>query len=270
MKRLFVPIIIIGILLSSCVATTQNREVKLPRAKQVQIAILKYEMARNIVYHRDYSRLAEAFKYLNEAKQVIPNDPRIYYVMALAYQLRGNSKEYAKYLRITIQKDKNFFDAYNALGVYYFEKGDYQKALKLFNMLINNPLYAHTDIAFFNRSRVYLKLHELKKAEDDVESALAFSNYTNKTYWKSLISIELELKEYMKALENLYKMEKYVGPSYYTFYTKAYCYYKLGMPLKAINELNKIRADNPRYLILRDKLLKKINSQKKDDNNTND
>ncbi len=248
-------------LISSCasIPSANNNGVQLGRNKSVKIALLKYEMARNIIYHRDYSKLAEAFRYLEEAKKVIPNDPRIYYVMALAYQLRGDKNNYVKYLRITIEKDKNFFDAYNALGVYYSEKGDYKKALKMFDMLINNPLYAHTDIAFFNRSRVYIKLHRLKKAESDVESALAFSNYTNQTYWKSLINLEIKNKEYLKALENLYRMEKYIGPSYYTFYTKALCYYKLGMPIKAINELNKIRADNPRYLILRDELLKKIN-----------
>lgn len=250
--------IAIIVFISSCATTQRNRNTT--TQKEQKIAILKYEMARNIVLHKDYSRLSDAFKYLKQAKEVFPNDPKIYYITALAYQMRNDQKNYMIYLNKTIEKDKNFFDAYNALGIYNYEKGFYTRAIDIFTKLTLNPLYAYPDIAFFNRSRVYIKLKKLNKAENDIKSALIFSNKKNRVYWENLISLQLMQKKYIEALKNLYDMEQYMGSSYYTYYTKAFCYIKLSMFDKARNELDKIKNDSPEYTALKAQLLKKINA----------
>ncbi len=250
-------IVIVMLSLFSC-ATSYNNNYLSTQQKR-QIAIIKYEMARNIILHKDYTKLPDAFKYLQQAISVFPNDPKMYYMMALAYQLRNDKKQYVIYLNKAIEKDKKFFDAYNALGIYDFEEGFYLRALALFTKLIQNPLYMHPDIAFFNRSRVYLKLGKLRKAQNDIESALIFSNYKNRIYWKNLISIEIMQKHYLPALTSLYRMEQYLGPSYYIDYMKALCYTKLSMFSKAISELHKIKNDDARYYALKLELLKKIN-----------
>ncbi len=257
-KVLYLLAAVLFLSLYSC-ATTQYGSNGLSQQKKQKIAILKYEMARNIILHKDYTKLADAFKYLDEAVSVFPNDPKMYYMIALAYQLRNNKKKYVIYLNKAIEKDKNFFDAYNALGIYDFEEGFYTRAIDMFTRLIKNPLYAHPDIAFFNRSRVYLKLGKLKLAQNDIESALIFTNYKNVAYWRSLIALELMQKHYLRALTDLYRMEQYVGPSYYIYYTKALCYTKLSMFDKAKEELNKIKSDNTEYFALKQELLEKIN-----------
>ncbi len=261
-KSVYFGIIAMVIFLSSCATTQYNKNTT--SQKEQKIAILNYEMARNIVLHKDYLRLSDAFKYLKQAKKVFPNDPKIYYITALAYQLRKDQRNYVIYLNKTIEKDKNFFDAYNALGIYNYEKGFYTRAIDIFTKLTLNPLYPNTDIAFFNRSRVYIKLGKLDKAENDIKSALIFSNEKNMVYWKNLISIQLIQKKYIEALKNLYDMEQYMGSSYYIYYTKAFCYMKLSMFDKAKNELDKIKDDSPEYTTLKAQLLKKI-----DANNTN-
>ncbi len=255
-KIIYLFIVVLSLALSSC-ATTRNAQQS--QQKQEKIAILKYEMARNIILHKDYSRLPDAFRYLNQAIKVFPNDPKMYYMMALAYQMRNDKKEYVIYLNKAIEKDKKFFDAYNALGIYDFEEGFYSRALDMFTRLIKNPLYMHPDVAFFNRSRVYLKLGKLKAAQNDIESALMFSNYKNTVYWRSLISVELMQKHYLRALTSLYKMEQYIGPSYYIDYMKALCYVKLSMFDKAREQLDKIKNDDATYYTLKLKLLKEIN-----------
>ena len=245
--------------LFSC-TTAQYGNTQTASIKNKKIAVLKYEMARNIVLHKDYTNLANAFRYLNEAEKVLPNDPKIYYIKALAYQLRGNKKEYVIFLNKAIAKDKSFFDAYNALGIYDYEEGFYNRAIDMFTRLIKNPLYSHPDIAFFNRSRVYIKLREYAKAENDIESALMFSNYKSRIYWKSLIALRIRQKHYLQALTSLYQMENNTGSSYYTFYMKALCYERLSMYGKAKEELNKIKNDDPEYSVLKMKLLQKINA----------
>jgi tetratricopeptide (TPR) repeat protein len=258
MKKIAYVIIIL--FLYSC-TTAQQRypSSSVPVEKQSKLAFLQYEMARNIILHKDYARLSEAFKHLDNARKLLKDDPRIYYMIALAYGLRDDEPKYVAYLNEAIKKDKNFFDAYNALGIYYYKKGKYKKSIETFTKLINNPLYPHGDVAFFNRSRVYLKLKQYKKAENDLRSALMFSGYKGKTYWENLISLQIARKEYNKALSNTTKMEMYLGGSNFTYYSKAACYIKLSMFDKAKAELKKILNSDPEYYVLKQKLLRAIN-----------
>ncbi len=261
--KIFVKLFLIAIsvlMLSACATTNQN----LTQDKRTKIALIKYEMARNIIVHKDYKNLANAFKYLEEAKKTLKNDPRIYYLYAIAYQLRGNLKEYEFYLKKTISIDKNFFDAYNALGIYYASINQYKKALDMFTRLIKNPLYPNADTAFYNRALVYLKLNKVSLALDDLKNAIIFSNFTNPLYFKALINLEIKNKMYLRALEDLSSMEEHIGPSCYTRLNKAYCYIKIDEPNQAIYELNKIKHASDACLSKKNKLLKEI----KNDNNT--
>jgi len=249
------------LILVGCATTNQN----LTQSKRVKIALIKYEMARNIIVHKDYKNLANAFKYLDEAKETLKNDPRIYYLYAIAYQLRGDLKEYEFYLKKTISIDKNFFDAYNALGIYYASINQYKKAIDMFTRLIKNPIYPNADTAFYNRALVYLKLHKVAFALDDFRNAIIFSNFTNPLYFKALINLEIKNRMYLRALEDLNSMEEHIGPSCYTRLKKAYCYIKIDEPNQAIYELNKIKKASDTCLSEKNKLLKEI----KNDNNTN-
>ncbi len=251
--RLFFIFIAIAIL-SGCATTNQN----LSHDKSVKIALIKYEMARNIIIHKDYKNLANAFKYLEEAKKTLKNDPRVYYLLAIAYQLRGDLKEYEYYLKKTISIDKNFFDAYNALGIYYFGIKKYNKAIDMFAKLINNPFYTNADVAFYNRALVYLKLGKVKLAEDDLRNAIIFSNFSNPLYFKTLIELNIKNKNYLKALKNLNYMEEHIGQSCYTILKKAYCYMKTNDKYQAIMELNKIKEKSGTCFSKKVELLKEI------------
>ncbi len=258
--KLFLAVIPL-IMLSACATTNQN----LSHDKSIKIALIKYEMARNIIVHKDYKNLANAFKYLEEAKETLKNDPRVYYLLAIAYQLRGDLKEYEYYLKKTISINKNFFDAYNALGVYYFGIKKYNKAISMFTKLINNPFYTNADVAFYNRALVYSKLGKIKLAEDDLRSAIIFSNSSNPLYFKALIELNIKNKNYLKALENLNYMEEQIGHSCYTMLKKAYCYMKINDKYQAIMELNKIKQKSGTCFTKKVELLKEIEN----DNNTN-
>ena len=255
--------VVVFLVISGCVPVQHNT---ISKSKKIKIALINYEMARNIIVHKDYKNLANAFKYLEKAQKTLKNDPRIYYLYAIAYQLRGNLKMYEFYLKKTIAADKNFFDAYNALGIYYFSLGEYQKAIELFTRLIKNPLYPNADIAFYNRALVWLKLGKTKRALEDLRNAVIFSSYTNPTYFKALINLEIENKMYILALKDLETMEEHLGQSCFTKLKKALCYIKLKQFNQAVDELNKIKNTAPNCLEEKNKLLEEI----KNDNNTND
>ena len=246
--------------LSSCVSPRPKKQ---SMDKSIKIALIKYEMARNIIAHKDYENLPKAFLYLKEAKQVLKNDPRVDYLLAIAYKLRKNDAMYEKYLKETLKIDKNFYDAYNALGIFYFEKKQYKKALEMFTKLINNPLYPAADVAFFNRSRVYLKLNQTQKAIDDLESAIVFSNYLNPVYFKNLIAIYIAKKDYINALKTINLMEQHEGENCYTITTRAFCFIKLKQFGQAVKTLNKIKDVSSNCFKKKEALLEEI------DNDTN-
>jgi len=256
-------ITVVFLVVSACTPIQHNT---LSNSKKIKIALINYEMARNIIVHKDYKNLANAFRYLEKAQKTLKNDPRIYYLYAIAYQLRGNMRMYEFYLKKTLEIDKNFFDAYNALGIYYYTLGEYQKALEMFTKLIKNPLYPNTDIAFYNRALVWLKLGKTKRALEDLRNAVIFSSYTNPTYYKALINLEIKNKMYILALKDLEGMEEHLGSSCYTKLKKALCYLNLKQFRQAVDELNKVKETTPNCLEEKNKLLEEI----KNDNNTND
>ncbi len=263
-NKLFKAVVIaLFLIVSGCTPVQHNT---ISKSKRIKIALINYEMARNIIVHKDYKNLANAFKYLEEAQKTLKNDPRIYYLYAIAYQLRGNMRMYEFYLKKTIATDKNFFDAYNALGIYYYSLGEYQRAIEMFTKLIKNPLYPNADIAFYNRALVWLKLGKTKRALEDLRNAVIFSSYTNPTYFKALINLEIENKMYILALKDLESMEEHLGSSCFTKLKKALCYLNLKQFRQAVNELNKVKETTPNCQEEKNKLLEEI----KNDNNTND
>lgn len=264
MKKIAV-LVVLSVILASC-ATVPEKHSQINSVRSKKIAVLNYEMARNIVLHKDYANLSQAFIYLNKAISLSPNDAKLYYMKALAYQLRHNDNETFSYLKKSIEKNKKFYDAYNALGIYYFKKHQYKKAEELFGKIIDDPTYPNTDIAFFNRAQVYEKEDQTDKAITDAASALMFSNYSNKVYWQYLINLNIRQKHYINALKNLYDMEKHTSKSDYTHYAKALCYTNLSMYDKAKDELKQISGESAEYSAAKEKLLEEISRH---DSNTN-
>lgn len=256
MKKIAV-LVMLSVILVSC-TTMPNKYSQNNNTISKKIAALNYEMARNIILHKDYTNLSQAFNYLNKAISLSPNDAKLYYMKALAYQLRHNDNETFNYLKKCIAQDQKFYDCTNALGIYYFKQHQYKKAEESFGKIIDDPTYSHTDIAFFNRAKVYEKKNEINKATSDAESALMFSNYSNKVYWQYLINLNIKQKHYINALKNLFSMEKYAGKSDYTHYAKALIYTNLSMYDKAKDELKQISKDNTEYGLAKEKLLKRI------------
>ncbi|WP_291491446.1 tetratricopeptide repeat protein [Desulfurella sp.] len=223
-----------------------------------KVAQIYYEMAKNIIANKDYSKLPEAFIYLNKAKDIEPSNPNIYFIYALAYRLKKDDNTAKQYLEKTINLDKNYYDAYNELGVIYYEEGNYSKAKELFDKLIDTLTYQNIDVAYYNRAILYLTLKENHKAINDLESAIMYSDYKNPLYWQKLIEVYLNENNYQKVLIVAQEMESHLGPSDYIHYIKALCYYHLGLFDQAKDSLSKINNQDNYFSIEKDLLLKKM------------
>ncbi|MGC8501966.1 tetratricopeptide repeat protein [Desulfurella sp.] len=253
-KFLFAFILFVSFTIVSC-STLQSETPQKPSERMAQIY---YEMAKNIIVNKDYSKLSEAFTYLDKAKNIDATNPNIYFVYALAYRLKKDDNTAKQYLEKTISLDKNYYDAYNELGVIYFDEGNYSKAKELFDKLIDTLTYPNIDVAYYNRAILYLTLKENDKAINDLESAIMYSDYKNPLYWQKLIEVYFYEKDYQKALIATQNMESHLGPSDYIHYTKALCYYHLGLFSQAKDSLSKINNQDNYFTIEKDLLLKKM------------
>lgn len=253
-KFVFALILLVSFAIVSC-STMQSETNQSPSDKVAQIY---YEMAKNIIVNKDYSKLPEAFTYLDKAKSIEATNPNIYFVYALAYRLKKDDNTAKQYLEKTIDLDKKYYDAYNELGVIYFDEGNYTKAKELFDKLIDTLTYTNIDVAYYNRAVLYLALKENQKAVNDLESAIIYSDYKNPLYWQKLIEVYFREKDYQKALLTTQNMESHLGPSDYIHYTKALCFYHLGLFEQAKDSLSKINSADNYFSIEKDLLLKKM------------
>ena len=250
--------IILILLLSFSIVSCQSMQSGVSQSNTSKTAQIYYEMAKNIIINKDYSRLPEAFSYLDKAKKIEPSNPNIYFIYALAYRLKKDDNTSKQYLEKTINLDKNYYDAYNELGVIYYDEGKYSEAKELFDKLINTLTYSNIDVAYYNRAILYIKLNEIPKAINDLQSAILYSDYKNPLYWHKLIEVYFYEKDYQKALLVIQDMESHLGPSDYIHYTKALCYYYLGLFDQAKDSLSKIANTDNYYTIEKDLLLKKM------------
>lgn len=234
---IFLPLFLI--FLSSCATINP--------AQNKKESLIYYEMGRNIIYHKDIKALPQAFAYLEHAKKLDPSNPRIYYMTGMAYRLRGEKEKAKNYFLQAIEKDKEFGDAYNALGISYAENNEFEKAIQCFTRLINNPAYPHPDLAYYNRASVYMKLKDWKKAEEDLEDAIVFSNEGNKDYLWSLSSLYISKKDYWKALIMMNKITAKFSMTDDIKYYKGWCYIQLSLKERAKNILSSIDKKSPFY-----------------------
>lgn len=255
MKRFVMSL---ALLLSFAIVSCQSIQPGVNQSDTSKTAQIYCEMAKNIIINKDYSRLPEAFSYLDKAKEIEPSNPNIYFIYALAYRLKKDDNTAKQYLEKTISLDKNYYDAYNELGVIYYDEGKYKDAKDLFDKLINTLTYSNIDVAYYNRAILYIKLNEIPKSINDLQSAIMYSDYKNPLYWHKLIEVYFYEKDYQKALITTQEMENHLGPSDYIHYTKALCYYHLGLFEQAKDSLSKISNTDNYYTIQKDLLLKQM------------
>ncbi len=101
-----------------------------------------------------------------------------------------------------ISKDKTNHYAWYALGLFYYEKADYEKAIYLYNVAIelNNNNYEY----YANRGGAYIKTQEYNKALADFNKAIKL-NPDNHTAYNNRGALFLKIGKLNKALDDFKK-----------------------------------------------------------------
>ena len=160
-------------------------------------------------------------------------DVDLYYKKALEFLQKKDYEKSLKILEMVINIDKKYIPAWNCKGVVYLEEKNYPEALKSFEEVIE--LSPGDNMAWYNKGYVLLLMGEYEQAEKVFDFFLA--RYENKS-------------------DEFYK---------YALYLRAKSYYELkdhDNALLSVDEAIEIDKNFKEVLDLKNTLLKEINKVK--------
>lgn len=151
------------------------------KAIESQISDVNVYLTMGQIY-RKKNELEKAVNIYLTAIRHKPNDPRLYYELGITCMLMHPNKtdvECYKLFQNALSIDSNFEAAQYALGKYFFDRGDTDKALLYLKKTVNiNPFNAS---AFFLLGAIYERLHEDLAAEENYKKALQLDYEVAKT-----------------------------------------------------------------------------------------
>jgi tetratricopeptide (TPR) repeat protein len=91
-----------------------------------------------------------AIRYLTEAEEKAPDDPRVQYDLGIAYDAKGLQDEAMRHLREAARLKPDNSEAYNAMGKIYADQGNAAEAALAFQQALANPMYQTPFLPLFN------------------------------------------------------------------------------------------------------------------------
>lgn len=166
---------------------------KYPSDQSILGAIINY-------YLLEAENAAEAFKYLEFARESDPTNPQFYSAEAHLYDKTGDSETAILKYKKAIELDANFFEAYYNLGVIFFNKG--VELTDVANKIKDNKKYEEAkkvaDDKFMEALPFIEKSHELRPEDTSILSTLKTLYYRLKA---SHPELEAKYNDVIKKLE---------------------------------------------------------------------
>ena len=151
-------------------------------------------------------------------KNLDPDNPIVYYNLAICFLKKNNPEEALKYLFLAIDKDNNYYDAHFELARLYRNKKNFNKSLEHYYIAIK--LCPTEPKTYIGLGILYLEINNLIKAEENLTKAIALDNKNDFAFY-NLAEIYKKNKDYKKAI-NLLKAKEYF------FKDKSFLYGALG------------------------------------------
>ncbi|EKF75678.1 type IV pili biogenesis protein PilF [Alcanivorax hongdengensis A-11-3] len=147
-----------GLLAAGCVTVDDKPKVKVQEAVTSRVAAgLEYLQQGNP---------AEARRHFSRALELDDDSPVAHNAMALLYKYEMDPDREEYHYKKALDADSHFAPALNNYGTLLYSRGDYQKALELFERAANDPNYEGRGSAWGNMGRCYLKLGESDRARN--------------------------------------------------------------------------------------------------------
>lgn len=134
--------------------------------------------------------LGLSIKVLMEAEKKRPRDPKVHYLLGIAYDQRGIPEKAVEHFEKAIELKPDYSEAYNSLGAHYAQNGNLQKAEENFKKALSNPAYVTPFYAFYNLGRVYEKQGRDEEALRQYQQAVRLEPSYGVAYFRMGLILE--------------------------------------------------------------------------------
>ncbi|MFC1743785.1 protein kinase [Candidatus Riflebacteria bacterium] len=235
---------------------------RLYREKQGVCVIAKTDLDKADVFLKKAWDLNNSKKYndaLILATQAIAHNPKnkvAYQSRAFSFLKLGKDKEAAEDYIKAITLAPHYFHAIHDLGFLHFRKGNYRRALQLFqdSILFMEQQKSKRALPYFNRAKCYLKLERYEQALSDVTEAYNLKALSN--YRILRVQILLRMQRYSQAnhiIEQVYSSEKKRNKNVALYIRALYALTLTG--IGQTSRIRKIFPDSDKSLSYQDKYL---------------
>lgn len=217
-KKSFSFIVILSIVLSSCASQGVKKPQNGVRSENSQqVASDSAEMANLNLgvgylkrgYDGDLDIALEKFK---KAIGFNPKFALAHSMIANVYDRKGLFDSAEKHYKLSIKYNNNSPDIENNYANFLCQRGSYDLAIERYLKVIKNPSYKSPASAYENAGVCATRAKKTDLAEEYFRKALTISNkQPNSLYY--LMLIQLEKKQYLKALAFLQRLEQVVQAS---------------------------------------------------------
>ncbi|HID36171.1 MAG TPA: hypothetical protein EYP39_02150 [Ghiorsea sp.] len=158
MKQLFNIALLLSLLLGLNACQTQA-EKRLDENSDKR-AKLQYQLGLDALHKQ---LVPKAFEHLYVSDKIRPNQPETLDAIAYAWRLRGDNTKAEMFYKKAIKHDAGSA-TYNNYGSLLVELGQYDKAIKNFNLALEDPRYRNQTFVFINMGDAYVGLNKLEEA----------------------------------------------------------------------------------------------------------
>lgn len=176
MRNIAIALVIIFVSFG-CTVKQQNVHSATAINKNSERAKLYRKMASNIIAHKDYKNIPEALRYLDKSNALIPNNSETAYLKGISYMIEGKLDAAFKWLQKSIDINKQYTPARNALGIWYAKNKQWNEAIIQFSLAINLSKYSYPIVSYYNRAIAYEKTGRYRSAIKDLKSAITLGKY---------------------------------------------------------------------------------------------
>jgi tetratricopeptide (TPR) repeat protein len=206
-------------------------------------------------------KLKDGVKELIEAEKIDPENADIQHELAQAYKDLGVYREALVHFKKALMLRQEFPDAQNNMGTLYLLTEQWDLAIGCFNKVISNITYSTPHFAYNNLGLAYYNKGEYQKAIDSYQKALKISPSYSICYCNLGLVYEI-IGRWEKAIDAYKKALSYFPRYAAAHLSLGKCFLRLGQNSEAAKELKRTIEIDPegpfgneaKELILRHKL----------------
>ena len=183
----FIPAILFILFLEGC------QGAKAPRQKSAR----NYEYGILYLQSKKYNLAQRQFQ---RAKELNPDDSRIYNGLGLTYYFQSKFNLSADAYQRAIKLTPDYPDAYNNLAATLAKQSKWMKVIEYADKALSFSFYKTPEFAHYNKGVAYYNLQEYQRALKELEISLELDpNYTDTHYQLGLTLFHF--KKYSRATE---------------------------------------------------------------------